>query len=343
MFLTRTHKFSLFVTLLVTLLTGIASFSLIQYLAEQRTQQQHLHLSDKARSYARDIEHELASNAAAAYAIAGWLKLQQGNLSDFDRFAAEIFPYYPNITAISLAPAGIVSAVYPASAGQNLLGHNIFDHSEQHQDAHDLLQNEQVQLTGPYQLVQGGTGIVARLPVRLTVDGEETFWGFVNITYHLQKVSSLAQLQQLPARGIQYALFQQDASNAEFKLLAGKLHPATENSVQSFILPDSSQLILQLSPNKSWLTQSVFYRQASFAALFTILMGLVSFLLMQTLDRKRQLGLLVADKTRDLQTQLARHRSFIVASNTASWEYSVSDRTLSCSPEYFLMLNNCAK
>lgn len=338
MFLTRTHKLTIFVTILVTLLTSAASFSLIQYLAEQHRQQQQLQLADQAHAYARDIEQEFASNAAAAYAIAGWLKLQQGNTGDFERFAAEIYPYYPNITVISVAPAGIVSAVYPAAGGQNLLGHNIFNDPQQQQAAHKLLQSQQVQLTGPYQLVQGGTGMVARLPIWLDDNGQEAFWGFVNVTFHLQKVRSLMQLQQLPTRGIQYALLQQEASNSERVLLAGKTHPATDDSIQSFILPNSAKLILQLSPSQTLFNQPVFYRQASFAALFTALMALVSFLLMQTLDRKRQLGLLIADKTRDLQTQLARHRSYIVASNTASWEYSVNERTLSCSPEYFVML-----
>ncbi|WP_229833508.1 bifunctional diguanylate cyclase/phosphodiesterase [Alishewanella longhuensis] len=338
MFLTKTYKLTLFVTLLVTLLTGMASFSLIQYLAEQRNQQQKLQLADQARSYAGVIEQELVSTAAAVYAIAGWLKLQQGSTHGFERYAAEIFPYYPHVTAMSLAPAGIVSAVYPASGGHNLLGHNIFSDPVQRHAAQSIIHSQQVQLTGPYQLVQGGTGIVARLPVNLNGKGEDAFWGFVNVTFHLQKMRSLAQLQQLPTRGIQYALLQQAPTDAELTLIAGNPLPASEYSINTVILADSANWILYLYPGNSWLNQNVLYRQASLAALFTALMALLSFLLMQALDRKRQLSLLVADKTRDLQTQLTRHRSFIVASNTASWEYDPSQRTLSCSPEYFVML-----
>lgn len=338
MFLTKTHKLTFFVTLLVTLLTSTASFSLIQYLAEQRKQQQQLQLADQARSYASGIEQELVSTAAAAYAIASWLKLQQGSITEFERYAAEIFPYYPHITAISVAPAGIVRAVYPASGGQNLLGHDIFSDPVQQHAALNIMQSQQVQLTGPYQLVQGGTGIVARLPVYLKNGSQDAFWGFVNVTFHLQKMRSLAQLQQLPTRGIQYALLQQDPISTEPKLIAGKVQPVSEQNVNAIILPDSAKWTLHLYPGKDWLNQFAYYRQASVAALFTALMTLLSFLLMQALDRKRQLGLLVADKTRDLQTQLARHRSFIVASNTASWEFSISEGTLSCSPEYFVML-----
>ena len=47
---------------------------------------------------------------------------------------------------------------------------------------------------------------------------------------------------------------------------------------------------------------------------------------------------LVASRTADLQTQLARHRSFIVASSTGSWEYDPEHQQLNCSPEYFSML-----
>lgn len=338
MFLTRTHKLTLFVTLLVTLVTGTASVSLINYLAAQRLQQQQLQLADHARSYASAIEQELVSAAAAAYAIAGWLKVQHGDINEFERYAGEIFPYYPHLTAVSVAPAGIVQAVYPQSGSDNLLGHNIFNDPIQQHAALAIMQSQQLQLTGPYQLVQGGEGVIARLPVYLDGPTESAFWGFVNATFHLQKMRSLTQLQQLPARGLQYAVVHQEPGDKTAKLIAGKMPSSSEQSVATVILPESANWVLLLSPSKGWLHTDTFYRQASVAALFTALIALLSFLLMQTLDRKRQLSLLIANKTRDLQTQLARHRSFVVASNTASWEYNVAEHTLSCSPEYFVML-----
>lgn len=338
MFLRKLHQLTFFVTVLVTVLTGAASYSLIDYLAEQRKQQQQLLLSDQMYSYASAIEQELVSTASAAYAIASWLKLQGGNFELFERYAAEIFPYYPHITAISVAPAGIISAVYPASGAQNLLGHNIFDDPQQRHAALRIMQSQRVQLAGPYQLVQGGTGVIGRLPVYLTNDGTESFWGFVNITFHLQKMTSLAQLQQLPVRGIHYALLQQDLTAGSEQLIVSSNQALPEHSIKTTILPGSANWSLYLYPGRGWHNNNTFYRQATLGSLFTLLMAMLSFLLMQTLDRKKQLSLLVANKTRDLHTQLARHRSFIIASNTASWEYDLVSHQLSCSPEYFVML-----
>jgi len=337
-FLRKIHRLTLFVTFLVTVLTGTASYSLIKYLAEQRTQQQQLLLSDQMSTYANAIEQELVSTASAAYAIASWLKLQQGDFELFERYAAEIFPYYPQITAISVAPAGIVSAVYPASAATNLLGHSIFDDPRQRHDALRIMQSKLVQLAGPYQLVQGGTGVIGRLAVYLTKDGVETFWGFVNITFHLEKMTSLAQLQQLPIRGIHYALLQQDAATEVEQLIVSSNQTLPEHSIKTTILPGSANWSLYLYPGRGWHNNNTLYRQATLGSLFTLLMAMLSFLMMQTLHRKKQLSVLVANKTRDLQTQLARHRSFIVASNTASWEYDLVSQKLSCSPEYFVML-----
>lgn len=339
MFLKKTHRLTFFVTFLVTVLTGTASYSLINYLTEQRKQQQQLLLSDQMHSYASAIEQELVSTASAAYAIASWLKLQQGNFELFERYAAEIFPYYPHITAISVAPAGVVRAVYPVSGAQNLLGHNIFDDPRQRHDALRIMQNHLVQLVGPYQLVQGGTGVIGRLPVYLQEDGEESFWGFVNITFHLQKMTSLTQLQQLPIRGIQYALLQQDVTTgSEHLIVSSNTAVLPKQSIKTTILPGSAHWSLYLYPGHGWHNNSTFYRQTTLGCLFTLLMAMLSFLLMQTLDRKKQLSMLVANKTRDLHTQLARHRSFIIASNTASWEYDLVNQQFSCSPEYFVML-----
>jgi len=265
-FLKKTHRLTFFVTFLVTVLTGTASYSLINYLTEQRKQQQQLLLSDQMHSYASAIEQELVSTASAAYAIASWLKLQQGNFELFERNAAEIFPYYPHITAISVAPAGVVRAVYPVSGAQNLLGHNIFDDPQQQHDAVRIMQSKLVQLTGPYRLAQGGTGIIGRLPVYLTKNGVESFWGFVNITFHLEKMTSLAQLQQLPTRGIHYALLKQDAATEEQLLIVSSGQTLPEHSSKTTILPGSANWSLYLYPGRSWHNNNTFYRQATLEA-----------------------------------------------------------------------------
>lgn len=66
---------------------GLLGLSLLQHLSDQRQLQQQSQLNDQAQSYASAIQQELVRTATAAYAVAGWLRLQQGDLQQFEQFA----------------------------------------------------------------------------------------------------------------------------------------------------------------------------------------------------------------------------------------------------------------
>lgn len=339
MFLKKISKLTLFVTVFVLLVSGAASYSLIDYLTTQRAKQLQLQLSDQATSHARAIEQELSRASNAAYAIAGWLTLQQGDSSQFSEYAANIFPYYPHLSSISLAPNGIVSQIYPLHDKEHLLGYDIFADTQQGSDAKIAAENKHLQLTGPYQLVQGGTGIVGRLPINvLQPNNSSHFWGFVNVVFHLNKLESLQSLYSLNALKVNFTLRQQLQNGQLGKIISSTGQTVPEHAVHATILPQSANWSLSLYPQDHKQGAFIYYQQAALALIFTALMTIVSFLLMQSLYRKHQLTKLVTLKTQDLQTQLERHRSFIAASNTGSWEYDQNTGQLSCSPEYLSML-----
>lgn len=339
MFLKNVSKLTLFVTIFVLLVSGTASYSLISYLTTQRTTQQQLQLSDQATSHARAIEQELSRATNAAYAVAGWLTLQKGDSAQFTEYAANIFPYYPHLSSISLAPAGIISQIYPLQDKEHLLGHNIFNDPQQGEDAKAVAKNTHLQLTGPYELVQGGTGIVGRLPIHvLQPDNSSHFWGFVDVVFHLNKLESLKSLYSLNTLGVHFTLRQQAQNGQPGKIISSTSQALPEHAIHAIILPQSANWSLYLYPQEYKQNPFIYYQQAALALLFTALMTIVSFLLMQSLYRKHQLSKQVALKTQDLQTQLERHRSFITASNTGSWEYDQETGRLNCSPEYLSML-----
>lgn len=121
----RAFHLGFIVPILVLLLSGAVSYSLLQHLSDQRQLQQQSQLNDQAQSYASAIQQELVRTATAAYAMAGWLRLQQGDLQQFEHFAAQIYPYYPHLKTLSAAPAGIIRAAYPAQTNQQVLEHHI--------------------------------------------------------------------------------------------------------------------------------------------------------------------------------------------------------------------------
>ncbi|MDD4865234.1 MAG: EAL domain-containing protein [Alishewanella agri] len=322
---------------MVLLLSGAVSYSLLQHLSDQRQLQQQSQLNDQAQSYASAIQQELVRTATAAYAMAGWLRLQQGDLQQFEQFAAQIYPYYPHLKTLSAAPAGIIRAAYPAQTNQQMLGFDILQDPIQGPSAKRSLQSQLVYLTGPFQLRQGGVGIIGRLPVQLPDDtGSNHFWGFVSVTFELEALESIKQLAQLPARGIQYQLWLDDTT--EQSLIISSTASAFSALAEAKIQIGTVSWRLLLSAPAATSYSKIAYWQQFLAVVFNLLLAALSYFLLRTLNSKQLLSQQVAARTADLQTQLARHRSFIVASNTGSWEFDPELQQLTCSPEYFFML-----
>lgn len=332
----RSFRLTTLLPLLVLICSGSLSISLLHYLAEQRQLQQQFRLNDQAQSYAGAIQQELVRTSTAAYAVAAWLRLRQGDLNEFPVFAQSIYPYYPFLTAISVAPEGVIRAAYPAEQNQALLGFDVFRDPLQAEAAKRSLNQSLVYLSGPYQLRQGGVGIIGRLPVALPQDdGEQRFWGFVNVTFKLDELASLQRMAQLPTQGIHYQLWLDQTEQPTLILSSSNstFQPTAEAQIQTGTVNWRLQLA---APTSQFSTVQIW--QVALAVIFNLLLVSLSYLLMHNLVRKKELRHLVNERTADLQTQLARHRSFIVASNTGSWEYDPEHQQLNCSPEYFSML-----
>ena len=332
----RPFRLTTLVPLIVFVCSSLLSISLLQYLAEQRQLQQQLRLNDQVQTYGSAIQQELVRTATAAYAVAAWLRLQQGDVADFSAFAQHIYPFYPSLTAISVAPDGVIQAAYPELPNKALVGFDILKDPLQGEAARRSIEQNLVYLSGPYQLKQGGMGIIGRLPVTLPqADGVQKFWGFVNVTFKLDALASLQHLSQLTSRGIHYQLWLDQPEQPALILSSssGDFQPLAEAAIQT----GTVRWRLQLAAPKSGFNNTSLW-QIMLALLFNLLLVSLSYLLMHTLLRQQHLSQLVASRTADLQTQLARHRSFIVASSTGSWEYDPEHQQLNCSPEYFSML-----
>ncbi|OPH60261.1 hypothetical protein BC351_17335 [Paenibacillus ferrarius] len=85
-----------------------------------------------------------------------------------------------------IAPKGIVKYVYPVKGNESILGWDLLKdprENVQQQIAH-ALQTKSMTINGPFQLLQGNNGLVARKP--LYQNG--TFWGFVSVGIDMDRL-----------------------------------------------------------------------------------------------------------------------------------------------------------
>ncbi|MCE5202867.1 MAG: PAS domain-containing protein [Actinomycetia bacterium] len=153
--------------------------------------------------------HTLSSAVSSRFALLSGLhefvtvSLPEGpSRAEFDIFASGLYSGSQGIRAIQVAPKGIVSLVYPLEG--NVTGNNLLTDArpEVADDVRRTLASSWIVISGPYELKQGGLGLVGRQQVR-TPQGE--FWGFTIIVLDVPPVLEEAGLSEAPP-GTRFAL-----------------------------------------------------------------------------------------------------------------------------------------
>jgi len=142
--------------------------------------------------------------------LAAVVKLENGAVSEetFNAVAHLVYQKNSGIRGIQSMPGAIVTYSYPLKGNEQVMGKNFFDIPERRKDVMLAINTKSIALSGPYQLIQGGLGVVARNPVFLKDEnGNEYFWGFSAIILDLPDALVSAGLNQLPDAGYDFQLF----------------------------------------------------------------------------------------------------------------------------------------
>lgn len=109
----------------------------------------------------------------------------------FSAIAAGLFNTKSHLRNVAAAPDLVISLIYPVAGNEASLGLNYRDHPTQKDAAMRVQERGDVILAGPLELVQGGTGLIARYPVHVD-DAEQgrRFWGVVAAVVDIQRLFS---------------------------------------------------------------------------------------------------------------------------------------------------------
>jgi PAS domain S-box-containing protein len=118
-------------------------------------------------------------------------------------FAEALSAHATGVRNIVTAPGGVMQFVYPVEGNLNVIGYNPLDDARQNirEDVNWAIENKHIVISGPAELVQGGIGIIARMPVFKN----DEFWGLVNIVLDLDPILESAQFD-LQTGSMSYAI-----------------------------------------------------------------------------------------------------------------------------------------
>lgn len=270
-----------------------------------------------ASTVAHDFAERLDRSLSATYALATLIRQGRGRIDNFEGIAAEMIGIYGGISALQLAPGGTIAQVVPLAGNEAVIGFSPLRDEAQGPEARRAVTERRLGLTGPFELRQGGVGVVGRYPVFLADDqGVERFWGLTQVLILIPDLLAATRLDALVESGYAYELWRTRPDDGVRHVFAGSGGALTGRPVTVQINVPNGRWTLSLAPLHGWLTP-LDVAIGGFAALvFSLLVAFAVYLLL------RQPRLLHAEVAR--QTEELRRRNLLLQSVLAHFPGGVS-------------------
>ena len=184
------------------------------------------------------------------------------------------------IKAHEIAKDGIVSQIYPIQGNENAMGFNILEDSERKKAARRARDSGEYTLAGPFELVQGGTGVLLFDPVyQIDAQGNKKFWGFSVLVMDWEKFIDKMELNKLEDAGYHYQIWKRDNKNNEKVVIAQCVNFEKEDTLEVACEVPNDTWYFEIIPENGWITsiQKLWGLLISFMTAFIIMTVYLQF------------------------------------------------------------------
>jgi diguanylate cyclase (GGDEF)-like protein len=194
-------------------------------LAEDQAQYRNRVMGEAGNLRSR-LESEVNATAHLTVGLAVFVATQPHfRDADFERLAEEIVRRGRHVRSIGLARDSVVSHVYPLAGNDAALGLRYMDHPDQRGPVLRMMETGEPIFAGPVALVQGGRGLINRVPVYVANVGPSQFrgryWGLVSIVLDADSLFAAAGVSPR-VEDLRVAVRGADALGAEGELILGE-------------------------------------------------------------------------------------------------------------------------
>ncbi len=241
-----------------------------------RIRQERARVSYMAGERALAIQATIEEAMSSAYALASMVQLTKGNLKEFERLANTLRAFYPGISALELAPGGVIRHIIPLKGNEKAIGHNLLTDPTREKEALLARDSHKLTLAGPFQLIQGGLGAAGRLPVFISDDkGVAQFWGFVVVLIRFPETLSPARLSELVDSGYDYEIWRVHPDTGKKHIIDASSGRNLINPVERTVEVPNATWTLSVAPVNGWFDTtalSIKIAMALFIAIIVIIM-----------------------------------------------------------------------
>ena len=155
-----------------------------------------------------------------------------------------------------IAKDGIVSQIYPMEGNEDVIGLNLIENPERKTEARLARDSGEYTIAGPFELVQGGNGVLLFDPVYRTDDkGCKKFWGFSILVIDWQKFIKKMDLDQLENAGYHYQIWKKGTDDERIVIAQCDNLQDTDTLEVACTVPNDTWYF-EIVPENGWVTMT---------------------------------------------------------------------------------------
>ncbi len=290
------------------ILAGIFSFVFLILLGSYLLFQRYQIISESEEremvSVMGEVQQNLNRSLKDSYSVAlsmAFLINEEGEIQNFEEEAPLLLKQYPGVDVIQLVPNGVIKKVYPYEGNEAVIDYDILNDPKTRAEALKAIITKKMYFAGPFELKQGGTAVVGRLPVFK----RGKFWGFSAVIITLENLLEQAQLEKLAGDKylFQFSKIDQRTQQERFFL---KNDIEEENQIsETIVLPDGDWKFYIALQNP----KEAFYELIPMSFFMVLLAGWISWMIILLFQQPIKLRALVTSQAGELATSELKFRT----------------------------------
>ena len=155
-----------------------------------------------------------------------------------------------------IAKDGIVSQIYPMEGNEDVIGLNMIENPERKKEARLARDSGEYTIAGPFELVQGGNGVLLFDPVyRTDAEGCKKFWGFSILVMDWRKFIKKMELDQLEDAGYHYQIWKKGTDDEKIVIAQCDNLQETDTLEVACTVPNDTWYF-EIEPENGWVTMT---------------------------------------------------------------------------------------
>lgn len=249
----RDRLLSIVAGMFTVLVVLLATFRVDIYERERFLNTQRIEAVQYASVLRAQLESALNARLHLANGLAAYAKSHHNtDITHFSDFAIGLMETgIPGIRSLQLAPNAVVTHVYPVKGNENIVGHDLLADPARREAVERTIRERLFVVAGPFKLIQGGIGLVARLPL-YNDEPDGRFWGFATVVLDIGPILAEGGIHPPANTAFSVAIRGKDSLGADGAVFVGdsklfQLSPVT----MDVTLPHGSWQ-LGVEPKAGW-------------------------------------------------------------------------------------------